>query len=428
MAQETEGSDVTDLWTGLSVNASEFLPALLTKNLESNDLTKVEMHQTMGRIVLTTASVKKVGTILLRESPVLVWKNDDWVEFLAKFESLTDEDRYGVLDMYHPSLDTKQMQELLPTALDLASRSTISTLDTAIIHKLLAIVYTNAHEYYNDGETSSEVPSQHQQHTALFLYGSKVAHSCHPNATYKISNGNLEYIAVRPIKEGEAVSISYLGLVYETPTHVRRKKLYRSRGFLCQCSRCMGLDYARQIHCPNNKTNHCSTFIICTTNDGTEPPIWTCKTCGQLDRNTNDMVSAHEREVKQAFLANYSVVSQKLGPLHYHALSVMKRSSGRENTIESIRVTLSLILACECIAAGCDGVDCSIEKAAKHEPVYEKVKVVFSVSLDLIKYSKELPPCAIQILKKYLPLIAIWLGDCHNDVKEISQKVASAPL
>ena len=91
-------------------------------------------------------------------------------------------------------------------------------------------------------------------HAGLFVTLSRVNHSCNPNAM-RISHGNaLRLIALRPIKAGDEITISYLksDYLYE-PREGRRERL--SAWFACcWCERCgrqeEGLDDVRCFTCP----------------------------------------------------------------------------------------------------------------------------------------------------------------------------------
>jgi hypothetical protein len=90
-----------------------------------------------------------------------------------------------------------------------------------------------------------------EESAALFLFGSKVEHSCCPNVAYssKTSDGLMEYKVIHPIKAGENVSFSYILDVFTSPTHERRQKLLLQKDFVCMCDRCKGPDFSRVAQC-----------------------------------------------------------------------------------------------------------------------------------------------------------------------------------
>lgn len=442
-------------------------------NSPTTEMTKVEMHATLGRIVVATADVG-VGCVLIQEAPLMVWASNDWFDFLNTFESLPKVSRQGVLDMFHPPLDSETIQGLEQLAVHLKSRS---SLDVRTIHKLLAISNTNAHEYY--GKVASEfheirgAGEIRSGRSALFLYGSKVAHDCNPNTSYtsKTFDGKLEYKAIRPIAAGEMVTFSYLDKLFETPTHIRREKLLETKNFLCKCDRCLGPDYARQIRCPNST---CTKFIKCT-NDGSGVSIWSCDNCGILQdvqvKLEKEEMSMKRRmiEVEQEMMANCMVVplsrieslidtiANRFGPIHFltlqaresharlcaskaaeieslparglppHVLAHVKRQFGsaEQMRLASAKMGLSIAHACECIAAGCDGAGCEVESRPKHEPVYQTGEAVFFASQDLIKCHRRWPLYAIRMVKRYLPMMRILYGEADTDVAKIARAVAA---
>ncbi len=73
----------------------------------------------------------------------------------------------------------------------------------------------------------------HSGQSALFLFASKLPHSCNPNSTHtsRTKDGKLEYKVTREIIEGQIVSFSYIHDLWETPTHLRRKKLQNEDHF-----------------------------------------------------------------------------------------------------------------------------------------------------------------------------------------------------
>ncbi|KAG7358331.1 hypothetical protein IV203_014919 [Nitzschia inconspicua] len=188
--------------------------------------------------------------------------------------------------MYHPPLSASHVVELRLLASALAYLGVYQ--DVEFIHKLLAIVATNGHQYYGepiaaeDGDLrqhetfqSSEAPK-----TALFLFGSKIAHSCQPNLSYtsKTPDGVLEYKVIRPIAMGDLACISYIEDLFETPTHKRREILSLTKSFLCECPRCTGPDFCRFIRCTD-----CNVKIVPCHYDCQGNASWTCPDCGVQD-------------------------------------------------------------------------------------------------------------------------------------------------
>jgi len=156
----------------------------LTRYVETTESTKLTTLPDYGRVLLVTTSAD-VDSTLFRESPVLVWKTDNWVDFLRSFQALMEDDKQCVLDMFHPPLHHPTKHVWLYHA---SSLSKCISLDVGLIHKLvLAISNTNAHSYAGtiEGNVYTEGGSPGTSaKSALFLYRSKVAHSCCPNTAY----------------------------------------------------------------------------------------------------------------------------------------------------------------------------------------------------------------------------------------------------
>jgi hypothetical protein len=91
----------------------------------------------------------------------------------------------AILDMYHPPLSAPAIVGLKKAALALCLSGV--GIDVALIHKLL-IVATNAHQYYGERVAAAggdmrlyeTVSISEAPNSALFVYGSKIAHSCQP--------------------------------------------------------------------------------------------------------------------------------------------------------------------------------------------------------------------------------------------------------
>eukprot|EP00961_Rhodomonas_salina_P180110 2430824-Rhodomonas_salina.1 len=94
---------------------------------------------------------------------------------------------------------------------------------------------------------------------ALFNLSTRLSHSCEPNTFCRTETeaGDLAYIAIRDIKDGDLLSFSYVGggSFLILPTTLRRARL-RKLDFVCTCSRCSGPDMMRTLRCP--KCSECS--------------------------------------------------------------------------------------------------------------------------------------------------------------------------
>ncbi|CAL1171250.1 unnamed protein product [Cladocopium goreaui] len=81
-----------------------------------------------------------------------------------------------------------------------------------------------------------------------FLMLSRMNHSCFPNVVYM--SDKKQFRALRPIQRGEELLHSYLGRELLLPTELRRRLLWRSKCFECQCERCVAQeDPMRTVAC-----------------------------------------------------------------------------------------------------------------------------------------------------------------------------------
>eukprot|EP00977_Amphora_coffeiformis_P012802 scaffold3234_cov166-Amphora_coffeaeformis.AAC.17 len=232
----------------------------------------MEHRPSLGRVVVAARSFR-VGEIISREAPVLVWNTGHWLQLEDKFRDLCIQDQTSILDMYYPPLEET-------TGMNLSMTQLVGT--TPLLRKLVAIANTNSHEYYgyhNIAYTETITPNATpgSGKVAFFAYASKVAHSCRPNSSYssKTADGMLEYKAIRSISAGEMITFSYIDQLLETPTFIRRKKLMESKAFRCMCERCTSMDFCHSFPCPD-----CGNLIPRRPiESASEESSWYCEAC-----------------------------------------------------------------------------------------------------------------------------------------------------
>lgn len=115
---------------------------------------------------------------------------------------------------------------------------------------------------------------------ALLRWGSKFAHSCSPNMflRYEPAQNAMFFTVIRPVKEGEVLSFSYLpedsstlgGLLCGSAQD-RQAKLEQYKFFTCACERCLDWDWSRGVHCGTCHSGACYQ----------RGETWTCFECKQ---------------------------------------------------------------------------------------------------------------------------------------------------
>ncbi|OEU06873.1 hypothetical protein FRACYDRAFT_252779 [Fragilariopsis cylindrus CCMP1102] len=455
----------------LTVEGEDF-DSFLYCNIESTDLVVIVDSSTisrtdddLGRVVIATKDVS-VGTRIIRERPVLVYKHGAWLELVSAFVALDQESKNGVLNMFHPP----PKLSIMPEAYLIASQL---SLDPMLVQKLILISKFNAHQYHGyDQERFSEVVSFSPSSAgklALFLFSSKVAHSCNPNVTYssRTSDGKLEYRVIRPVNTGDMITFSYIDELLETPTHIRRTTLIKSKEFLCRCPRCKGPDFSRAISCNTCRSSGVKEAL----------PVGLVVVVGELDRVGELRIAAMENEIKQnlddwdyrmttnlssCFPVQFEKVvrtSSELHPHHYLTLQAMKmyvrlcasQAVQMENlsklgyprsTVASIhrkfgspdrlrsdaaRMGISIIEKLECIAVGCNGPESSGERCTKqHAPVQDASQHAFHVAQDMMQCSSSVWPAnGPNTVHRYIPAFRLQYGKEDEDVVEIELRIPS---
>ena len=148
----------------------------MTEYLESTDLVELSRNDEHGRVVIAKENIS-IGQKVIRESPVIVWKQNNWVDFFRQYSTLPGSDQVGLLGMHSLPLDCPQLNEEKVRIIQSAS---IAGIETSLALKLASICVANCHEYHGNAEQMyREVVSFIPQRlgsgkTALFLYASKV--------------------------------------------------------------------------------------------------------------------------------------------------------------------------------------------------------------------------------------------------------------
>mmetsp|Transcript_14584 Transcript_14584/g.41674 ORF Transcript_14584/g.41674 Transcript_14584/m.41674 type:complete len:414 (-) Transcript_14584:26-1267(-) len=182
-----------------------------------------------GRVLELTESVG-AGEDVIREPPAVLVDQPRTQKFIedvrGHYAMLTKEEREFVATLAsHPEMGRCPVPAALPPEVDHFSR----------------VLKANAHPFGAAGGESQ---------LALFRHITLVPHSCDHNVAYfdDHSAGLGRLYAIRDLRPGEFVSISYIGTsgcVRLWPRWHRQEYLLRGFGFRCQCARCeAGVDEA----------------------------------------------------------------------------------------------------------------------------------------------------------------------------------------
>jgi hypothetical protein len=428
----------------------------LSASVIENNGIRIETRPGMGRVTVATKPFDLLHVKVVREKPALVFKAGDHLDYLQKFAAADESIQNGILDMYHPQLSASSVCSLASVARWLKKSGVFN--DVEFIHKLLAIMATNAHEYFGAMSSSTDGDlTQYEQvgvgtvnntgMAALFIYGSKIPHSCSPNVAYssKTVDGALEYKVIRPITTGEMVAFTYMEDLYQTPTFERREFLMRTKAFMCQCQRCVGQDYCRMSKCST-----CSRFVACEYQE--QEAIWRCPSCGICSGIAQKERALLARRARMEPICADSPVhelheivresSQTLSPVHYitiranetlarvyaskaHNMAFKSRGASIAQK-SSLRIAaavagLQVIASTECVAVGCSGCDVG---SCRHPPLYEKAATMFHACMDLKEVSvQSRPRYAAQMVSRYLAVMRGTFGENDADVKVIEENI-----
>jgi hypothetical protein len=272
-------------------------------SIESSTMFKMEWREHYGTVPVATKPILALGTIIMREKPLLFWNTHQCHEFFDQFLQLSDEKQKLICAMF-----VKPTYNVMERAVSLLqAHARFQKLGTNFAAMLIAIADINAHSYCEkrlgtfqevmEGLSSS---TNINAKSALLEFGSNLATSCCPNTfcSELTSDGFIEYRVIRPIQNGDVICASlYLDHVLEMPTFFRRMSMLSMMGILCHCQRCYDQDYCRLYQCPHATTTNCVNYIPCTNDmplfptpeecidsiENTENHKWICPHCGILE-------------------------------------------------------------------------------------------------------------------------------------------------
>ena len=152
------------------------------------------------------------GETLLEDMPVAFSKKTHWQEaaqdIVKSLKALDKDDLRWVLRLHDPAGDGASLEE-----------------------KLYCIWDANGHSV---GEIDFRIDEFQKAGCAIYLTGSRVNHSCRPNAVQSFcpTTGKIRFRSIGPIKRGEEVTITY------SPLHLGREARHAKLKFACVCPRC----------------------------------------------------------------------------------------------------------------------------------------------------------------------------------------------
>lgn len=391
--------------------------------------------------VLVAARDFKAGDIVLREPPTLFWSADNVGDLVSGFLALQPEEQREVLEMATPNLesDLDKVVGLAERARQLAARKERQAARRGLaeeiakgyadnprllelIETLLYIGDCNAHAFQGD--------------VGLFPLAALANHACDPSCghTTKVAN-EMRFIAVRPIKAGDEISISYLPEVWATPCEQRRKTLLLQKLIFCRCARCLGPDHCRGLRCV---ASACSGVAV----RGEAGNPWVCGTCKaeasdasmearvaaetKLLAKAKSLAAGLERGHLAATAAHADAQAllkearDELSPSHYigpSLLSAIGAAPGLDPQVHA-SVAAQALAWLECASAGCHAPDCARAGVTRHAPNSELVGEAVTAALLAARVgSKEMLALSAVISSRYVLLATRQFGPEDRSVK-----------
>jgi len=472
----------------MAASDEDLLLSLFESHIVSEDrqATKIVTTKEFGRVVVATRDFPTIGDVIVRERPLLVWDNRDhgFACYLDAFLSASPEAQSLILDMHTPPTDSKYMANLRSTAVALCRQLSNYNAQLGVdkVVQLIGVSNINAHEYYGrPAEAFHEVESTEARissgKSALFAYGSKIAHSCCPNATYtsKTADGCLEYKVLAPIQEGDMITFAYIDNNPSVPTHLRRQELMDTKVFFCECLLCTGMDYARLHPCP---TGACPGKVSCVQPTENSNPQWSCTECGAVSDDIVRQLKQNELQIQNKLSTLLMKARMSLSSVHPSIATALVEEATRvlSNThfltlqvksecsrlcashaqgvsgavqmgllradsptpygslvslrLQSATFNLEFVRGCECVAARCTlGPTCPSYKGNVddfHVPVYTCNVNVFHSLMDLKDVpDSRWPEGSVSLLKRYVLLCYVQFGLEDQDVQEMEAKLAT---
>eukprot|EP00980_Cylindrotheca_fusiformis_P013460 scaffold3437_cov113-Cylindrotheca_fusiformis.AAC.27 len=278
----------------------------------------VDTNSPLGRVVLATKDFK-AGEIVLCEAPAIVFEDQTgYTALWDAYQNASPQTQKEILEMQADSvLGEKEIMERIQTDLLLMKKKRNEEIDPTLARTLVEIALINAHAYQPEGTTTEGYDSELSK-AALFTMGSKVEHSCAPNISFETSSkGLLEYVTQVPIFKNERLSISYQSHVYEESRSQRRQNIHESKGFLCECSRCLNYDECNPLDC-----HHCNV-------KGTLFQLgadlsWKCQACDWKGDTSSEDTIEKQMKAQEELSQKLDAIKLRLESTGFHPAMVME--------------------------------------------------------------------------------------------------------
>lgn len=247
---------------------------MLPQAVAAHPLVTLSSRPGMGRVLFAATSIT-AGQVVIDEAPVLVAEREEClVDSLSravatKASSRREADLLAnvtrawiaapskILDELHLDTTSKAWKRCVEVAE--AVSLVFATVDANKLARALRAVQLNGFA------SGSKV--------VVFGVASLLSHACRANVEF--DDGR--FAALEDIKPGTLLTVNYLSPpVSRMPTVARRQFLSQTKGFWCECARCLGDDLCRRLPCPG-----CDGFIAhsLARQRADSARGWKCDTC-----------------------------------------------------------------------------------------------------------------------------------------------------
>lgn len=246
--------------------------------MEKGSRYEVVYREKYGRVVLATCDIE-VGSVVMSEEPLLMIPSEEIMKLPRNFDdelnifllifriflNLSVEIQNKLLDLFYiiRENEVEQLRKIYSERFDEEDTNTIIKL--ALIYKYNAF-------------------GDHDGNRMLYDHITRISHSCEPNCYLKIKGSSRECRAIRNIKSGEEITISYNSRHDFETSYLRRENYMKTKDFLCECPRCILPDDTRQFNC-----NCGGVYYINQLNRTDTPEFVKCYKCNTIPDEKNQM-------------------------------------------------------------------------------------------------------------------------------------------